>query len=102
VESYDGPLVAAFEDGARMSVYVGFDMTAELFPFRLAFPIFLRNAIAWFEVEEDLLFEDSYAPGEVIQPLRRVGGEHVDLMFLDTEGKPIQQVGARRALLSRG
>ncbi len=91
VESYDGPLVAAFEGDARMSVYVGFDMTAELFPFRLAFPIFLRNAIAWFEVEEDLLFEDSYAPGEVIQPLRRVSGEHVDLTFLDAAGETVQQ-----------
>lgn len=82
VESFEGPLIAAFESADRRVVYVAFDMLAELFPFRLAFPMLLRNAIAWFEVEEDVLIEASYAPGDVIEPLRRVGADRVHVQFL--------------------
>lgn len=74
VEGLTGPLVLAHETTERRTVYVAFDMTSGLFPFRLAFPVLLRNAIAWFEIEEDVLFEDDYAPGSTISPLRRVPG----------------------------
>ena len=77
VESYEGALVSAYELAGGRAIYVAFDMTASLFPFRLAFPILLRNAIAWFEAEEDVLLEDHYAPGAPIHPLRRMGAEKV-------------------------
>lgn len=72
VSTIDGPIVASFESTTRRVIYVGFDMTAELFPFRLAFPILLRNALAWFEAEEADWFEASYPVGRAIRPLRRV------------------------------
>jgi len=82
VESYDGPLIAAFDLADRRVVYVAFDMLAEFFPFRLAFPMLLRNAIAWFEVEEDVLIEDGYAPGDVIRPLRKVAADRAHVRFV--------------------
>lgn len=81
VTSYEGPLIAAFEQPGRRVVYVAFDMTARMFPFRLAFPMLLRNAIAWFEVEEDVVLEASYAPGETIQPLRRISDGEVKAVY---------------------
>jgi len=81
VSSYEGALVAAWGQGGRRVIHVSFDLTGRLFPFRLAFPILLRNALAWFELSEDLLLRPSYAPGEVIAPLRRVPGKTVQVEF---------------------
>lgn len=74
VSGFDGPLIAAFTLERRRVVYLAFDVTEDLFPFRLAFPLLLRNAIAWFATEDDVLFETDYEPGEVISPLRRISG----------------------------
>lgn len=82
VESYEGALIAAFDLSDRRVVYVAFDMFAELFPFRLAFPLLVRNAISWFEVEEDILIQEHYSPGDVIQPVRRVGVRKVLAQFM--------------------
>lgn len=95
VSGYDGPLVSAFDLGDRRVVHIAFDMTAELFPFRLAFPMLLRNAIAWFEAEEDLLFEPTYAPGATITPLKRVSDAAPKVTFLRDEG-PVERVLATR------
>lgn len=81
VSSYEGPLVAAFDLPTRRAVYVGFDMTASMFPFRLAFPMLLRNAIAWFEISEDVLIEATYRPGQVIAPLRRLKAKTVKATY---------------------
>jgi len=91
VESFAGALISAFDLSGRMVVYVGFDMTAQLFFFRLAFPMLLRNAIAWFEVEEDLVLEASYAPGDTIQPLRRVAGSSASATYFDDAGEPVDR-----------
>lgn len=72
VDGGDSPLIAAFDLADRRVVYVAFDMMSELFPFRLAFPMLMRNTIAWFETEEDLMLEDTYPPGAIIRPLRKV------------------------------
>ncbi|TAH37268.1 MAG: VWA domain-containing protein [Planctomycetota bacterium] len=86
VESYSGPVIAAFDLGGRRAVYVAFDMTDRLFPFRLAFPLLLRNAVAWFESEADQLLEDCYRPGSVIRPLRPVSGP-VSATWFTPEGQ---------------
>jgi hypothetical protein len=87
VSSFEGPLIAAFDLPERMCVYVAFDMTARLFPFRLAFPMLLRNAIAWFEVEEDVILESTYQPGDTIQPLRRIPDRTVQAYFQPPGGE---------------
>jgi len=89
VESFEGALIAAFDLSARRVVYVSFDMFAELFPFQLAFPLLVRNSISWFEVEEDVLIEEHYAPGQVIQPLRRVSVDKAFARFLSEDGAPV-------------
>lgn len=87
VETFEGPLIAAFDLPERRVVYIAFDMLAELFPFRLAFPILFRNAIAWFEVEEDELVAPLYQPGEVIQPQRRVSADRAHVQFQGQDGQ---------------
>ncbi|MDA1263589.1 MAG: VWA domain-containing protein [Planctomycetota bacterium] len=86
VEGYEGPLIAAFDLPDRRAVYVAFDMFADLFPFRIAFPLLVRNAISWFELEEDVVIEEHYSPGEVIEPLRRVGAPRAFATFFDETG----------------
>ena len=95
VTSYEGPLISAFELTDRMAVYVAFDMTAKLFPFRLAFPMLLRNSIAWFEVEEDLVLEPDYAVGDTIQPLRPIGEQQISATFF-RDGQPVTRRFATR------
>ena len=89
VSAIDGPIVTAFDLPNRRAVHVGFDMTAELFPFRLAFPMLVRNAIAWFEAEEDMLFEPTYAPGSTITPLRRIDDPAPKASFM-RDGAPVE------------
>lgn len=91
VSGFEGPLVSAFDLADRRVVHIGFDMTAELFPFRLAFPMLLRNAIAWFETEEDVLFEPTYSPGTTISPLRRVTDAAAKVTYLREAG-PVEQL----------
>ncbi|MCP3917519.1 MAG: VWA domain-containing protein [bacterium] len=98
VSSYEGPLISAFEMADRMAVYVAFDMTAKLFPFRLAFPMLLRNAIAWFEVEEDLLIEADYAVGDTIQPLRRIPDQQVGVTFFRDGQVTTRKVDTREGM----
>ena len=95
VTSFEGPLISAFDTPGRMVVYVAFDMTADQFPFRLAFPMLLRNAMAWFEVEEDLVLEPSYAPGDTIQPLRSVNDEVVTTTYRGEEDWITEEVPVR-------
>lgn len=82
VDGGEGALVAAFETPTQRTLYVAFDMTSQLFPFRLAFPMLLRNAIAWFEAEEDQMLEETYAPGATISPLRRLTVPSVSARFV--------------------
>jgi hypothetical protein len=95
VETFDGPLIAAFDLAERRVVYVAFDMLAEYFPFRLAFPMLLRNSIAWFEVEEDVLIESSYAPGDLIRPLRRVSADKAHISFVNDAERVTRTVDVR-------
>lgn len=92
VRSLDGPLVVAFPGSRRRVIYVAFDLTAELFPFRLAFPMLLRNALAWFEHDEDVVFETDYRPGDVIRPLRALPGSSVDAVWFGSgpDGEEIE------------
>lgn len=91
VDGGDAPLVAAFDLPDRRAVYVAFDMMSELFPFRLAFPMLLRNTIAWFETEEDVLFEDTYATGSIVRPVRKVNFNKVGARFIEgTQQKNVE------------
>lgn len=81
VQSYEGALVASFDHQGRQVLWLGFDPGSRLFPFRLAFPLLLRNALAWFEQEGRLVLRPSYAPGEVIEPLAPVPADSVEVSW---------------------
>lgn len=83
VSGFDGALVAVFDAGDRHVVYSGFDVTERLFPFRLAFPIFLRNAIAWFDVDEEHVLADTYPTGASITPLVRLAGDKATARYFE-------------------
>jgi len=81
VQSYEGALIAAFAHQGRQVLWLGFDPGSRLFPFRLAFPLLLRNALAWFEQEGRLLLRPNYAPGEVIEPLSKIPADAVEVSW---------------------
>ena len=62
----------------------------------------LRNSIAWFEVEEDVVIEANYAPGSVIQPLRRVRADKVHVAFLRDSQRVTRTLDVREGLFYFG
>ena len=74
VKSFGGSLVAAESGIDLRAVYIGFDIVEADFPFRIAFPVLLRNILAWFHEEERSVFDDVYATGAVISPLADLPG----------------------------
>ena len=88
VESFGGAVVAVRSERDRRSVYIGFDIVEADFPFRIAFPVLLRNILAWFHEEESRCFEPAYSTGDVITPLRDLPGapQEVGITFAGKEG----------------
>lgn len=92
VESFGGALVAAKIERDRRAVYIGFDVIEADFPFRIAFPVLLRNILAWFHEEETMIFDAAYPTGAVISPLRDLPGapEEVQITYSGKEG-PVER-----------
>ena len=76
-----GPVGVVFRESERRTVYLGFDVLSDLFFLRVAFPIVLRNVLAWMHEEESALLEPTYQPGDVIRPRFRVAGDTVDVAW---------------------
>ncbi|MCZ6688673.1 MAG: BatA and WFA domain-containing protein [Planctomycetota bacterium] len=81
VETFGGALVASRVQPDRRAVYLGFDVIQADFPFRIGFPVLLRNILAWFHEEETRVFEPVYRTGAVISPLRDLPGEEALVQF---------------------
>ena len=47
VESNLTPLVYALDEGGLKAIFVGFDLYRTDFPLRVAFPLFVTNALRW-------------------------------------------------------
>lgn len=47
LQGSDGPLIVAGERGAHRSLFVAWNLLESDFPLRVAFPIFVGNAVAW-------------------------------------------------------
>ncbi len=61
------PLIYLFEREGMKALFIGFDLLDSDFPLRVAFPIFLSNALSWFLPEEQeaavsIRAGDSYSP----------------------------------------
>ena len=77
-----GPVGVVFQNLQRKVVYLGLDVLSDLFFLQVAFPIVLRNALAWMHEEESELIEPNYAPGAVIRPRFTLADKAVELMWL--------------------
>ncbi|MBK8980621.1 MAG: VWA domain-containing protein [Planctomycetes bacterium] len=67
-----GPVGVVFDAPGRRVVYVGLDLLADLFFLQVAFPILLRNALAWMDEEATRMLEPTYRPGEPLRPRLRL------------------------------
>lgn len=69
--SADGdPLVMLFDQPDRQMLCIAFDVLDSDLPFRNAFPLLLRNAVAYMHHEAPSIIRSDYAIGESIRPLR--------------------------------
>jgi hypothetical protein len=70
----DTPLIFLHRGQDRDALCLAFDVFDTDLPFRTAFPVFLRNAVAWLTGEGGALVREQYAVGEVIRPQRPLDG----------------------------
>lgn len=63
VETKGGALVAASRAGERRVVAFGFDVALSDLPLRVAFPVMIQNALAWF-TDDDVSYVANYRTGE--------------------------------------
>lgn len=63
-----GPVGVVFETPTRKVIYLGVDVLSDLFFLQVAFPLVLRNAIAWLHEESADLLAPTLRPGEVLRP----------------------------------
>ncbi len=64
------PLIFLHEQPDRQALCLAFDVLESDLPFRNAFPLLLRNAVAYLGTERARWVRDQYAIGDVIEPLR--------------------------------
>ncbi|MCZ6697538.1 MAG: BatA and WFA domain-containing protein [Planctomycetota bacterium] len=70
-ESSDGsPLIFLWQQPDRQALCLAFDVLESNLPFRNAFPVFLRNAVAYMMSEQRAWIRPLYRVGEVIEPVR--------------------------------
>ena len=74
-----GPIGVVFQTLERKVVYLGLDVLSDLFFLQVAFPVLVRNALAWMHEEESELLEPCYAPGDVIRPRKALPDAKVTL-----------------------
>jgi Ca-activated chloride channel family protein len=65
-ETDDGPLIVAGERGDGRCVWVGFPLLESDMPLRIAFPIFLTNALEWLSAKPGAASGGITRPGEVV------------------------------------
>lgn len=66
------PLVALVEEPGRQTLLLAFDVLESDLPFRNAFPLLMRNTVAYMHEEAPTWLRGSYAVGEVIRPVREM------------------------------
>lgn len=98
VETAGGPLVVLGETEASRSLFLGFDIEASSFPARIAFPIFVRNAIQWLTTDPAGAEAQSYSAGSpvtvrvpkgtAVVTVERPGGDEDELPVREQEESP--------------
>lgn len=82
------PLVFLVSEPDRTSLCIAFDVMESDLPFRVAFPLMLRNAISFLSGEGSAWVLDQYRIGQTIEPLRELPDAitHVTATQLDQSG----------------
>jgi len=98
VETAGGPLVVLGETETSRSVFLGFDIETSSFPARIAFPIFVRNAIQWLTTDPAGAEAQSFGTGSPVTvrvprgtaavTVRRPDGEEEELPVREPEERP--------------
>ena len=79
------PLIFLHEQPDQRSLCLAFDVLESDLPFRNAFPLLLRNAVAYLHSEKDAWIKPEYQIGETVEPLRSI----------PTQAEPIELATAR-------
>jgi von Willebrand factor type A domain/Aerotolerance regulator N-terminal len=66
------PLIALIQQPDRQTLLVSFDILDSDLPFRNAFPLLLRNTVAYMHEDAPSWLRTNYAAGETIRPLRPI------------------------------
>lgn len=69
------PLIALVDQPDRRTLLLAFDVLESDLPFRNAFPLLLRNAVAYLHDEGPSLVRPEYTIGDTIRPLRALPGD---------------------------
>lgn len=72
--SEGAPLIFLHHQPDRRFICLAFDVMESDLPFRNAFPLFLRNAVALLMIERSAWIEDQYDIGDIIEPIRPLPG----------------------------
>src|SRR5262249_49740044 len=64
------PLIFLIQQSERVALCLAFDVLQTDLPFRNAFPVLLRNAVAYLPAEQQSWVRDQYAVGDVIEATR--------------------------------
>jgi hypothetical protein len=94
------PLILLDERPQRQTLVIAFDVMQSDMPFRNAFPLLLRNAVAFLHTEAPSWLKDEHAIGETITPLKTLPEAiaSVDVTTLRggaTETKAVSVAGGR-------
>ena len=84
------PLIFLDEQPGRRALCLAFDVLDSDLPFRNAFPLFLRNAVAYLVDERSTWIHDQYEIGEVIESLRPLPVDLEDVGLARLTGDEIQ------------
>jgi hypothetical protein len=81
------PLIALIQQPDRQTLLVAFDVLDSDLPFRNAFPLLLRNTVAFMHEEAPSWLRTTYAAGETIRPLRPIPADAAPVLHVLHAGK---------------
>ena len=99
VDAQQTPLIVAGELDRQRIVWVGFDTLQSTWPLRVAFPIFIGNAVEWLNPASEKAGQRMVRAGEPLRLALPQGGSAVTVVLPDGQEKAVSIVpGAREAV----
>ena len=99
VDAQQTPLIVAGELNRQRIVWIGFDTLQSTWPLRVAFPIFIGNAVEWLNPAAEKAGQRMVRAGEPLRMTVTQTNSRVTVLLPDGQEKPISIVpGAREAV----